>query len=497
VLDSAARKVPTEFAAQPRTKAAILTTIGTVYREIGIYEPAREQLAAAVKLMRDAEPRDDAELGRALNAVGELAHDEGDLNAAELSYREALPLLRTHPHRLTDASVVLNNLAVVAMDRDDAKAAEAPAREALEMRKRLFGPRGRDTGHSVRKLGRVLSMQGRWREAEPLLREALEIEAENSSPDNVQRGTALAELNALLRQKGDHRASEEVSRQALALYRANLGDKHQYTAVTLLNLGRALTSLARYEEAQATLDEARSILQALFGSEHPHAARVLSARGELELVRGRYASAEQELRGALELSRRVFDPRHREVAANLNLLGMTLREQGRLDEALDLQQAALAMRVESLGADHSTNGPVYRELAVTQIARNNLAAADAALREALRIEAKADFSDILPGALTRGVYGWLLHLQGRDQAAHEALSAALAVQQAALGDLHPDVGRTLVSLGQVECATGRAASGREHVGLGTKALQSVAGPSDRWLQQAGNALEQCTLMANR
>ncbi len=494
VLDSAARKIPAELADQPHTKAAVLTTIGTVYREIGIYDPAQAQLAAAVELMRAAHPRDEAELGRALNALGELAHDKGDLDAAERSYREALPLLREHPHRLTDASVVLNNLAVVAMDRDDANAAEAPAREALEMRRRLFGPRGRDTGHSVRKLGRVLSQQGRWREAEPLLREAMEIEAEHSSADNVSRGTALAELNFVLRSKGDHRASEEVSRQALALYRANLG-KHQYTAVTLLNLGRALTSLAKYEEARVTLDEAWTMLRDIFGTEHPHAARVLSARAELELARGHYQSAEHELRGVIALSRRLFDPKHREVAANINLLGIAIRQLGRLDEGLKLQQEALAFRIDSLGADHSTLAPVYRDLAVTHIARNDLAAAEVALREAMRIEAKADLTSELHGALTLGVYGWLLHLQGQDEAALETLSAALAVQRPALGDQHPEVGQTLVRLGQIECANGRHASGREHLALGASALQAAALPADPRLQQAGSALNQCNLTA--
>lgn len=497
VLDSAARKIPDELAEQPRTKAALLTTIGTVYRELGVYESAKEQLAAAVEVMRKAEPPDAAELGRALNALGELAHDEGDLDTAERNYREALPLLRAHPHRLTDASVVLNNLTVVAIDRDDPLAAEAPAREALEMRQRILGPRARDTGQSVRTLGRVLSKQGRWREAEPLVREGIEIESEHTSPDNVWRGSALAELNSLLRLKGDHRAEEQTSREVVAIYRGSLGDKHSYTAIALLNLGRALTSLARYEEARAALDEAWSIFEALFGAEHQHAARVLSARAELELVRDRYESAERQFRRVLELSRRVFGPKHRETAANLDLLGATLRELGRLDEALDLQREALAIRVAGLGADHPANAAANRGLALTYIARNELAQAEAALHEAMRIETQADIADRLPAALTRSVYGWLLHLLGRDDAAIETLNAALAVQRTALGDLHPEVGRTLTRLGEIECANGRTVSGREHLGLGMKALESVAGKSDPQLQQASAALNQCTLLATR
>lgn len=495
MLDGAARKIPGEFDDQPRTKATLLTTIGTVYREIGAYEPAKRLLAAAVDVMRKTEPPDAAELGRALNALGELAHDEGDLDTAGASYREALPLLRAHPHRLTDASVVLNNLAVLALDRDDPVAAEAPAREALEMRRRMLGPRARDTGQSLRKLGRVMWKLGRWREAEPLIREGIAIESEHASPDNVWRASALSELIGVLRFKGDHRANEPLCREALAIYRASLGDQHQYTAIALLNLGRTLTSLARYGEAEAALDEAWSILQSLFGSEHPHAARVLSARAELELVRGRHESAERRFRELTELDRRVFGPKHRDSATNLNLLGIALRERGRLDEALALQREALAIRVAGLGPDHPDNAALHRGLAVTHVARNELTAAEAAVREAMRIEGRADIADMLPAALTRAVNGWLQHLQGRDEDAMEMLSAALTVQRAAFGDLHPEVGSTLVRLGEIECMNDRSITGREHLELGMRAIQAVAGASDPRYLRANKALKQCTRAA--
>ncbi len=496
VLDAAARKIPGELGTQPRTKAALMTTIGTVYRERGVYAAAKEQMAAAVELMRTAEPRDEGELGRALNALGELAHDEGNLDEAEGNYREALPLLRAHPHRLTDASVVLNNLAVLAMDRDDAVAAEAPAREALEIRIRTLGPRARDTGQSLRKLGRVMSNQGKWREAEKLIREGIDVESEHATPDNVWRSHALAELNFILRFKGDHRGSEQVTREALQIVRASLGDRHQYTAVHLLNLGRALTSLARYDEADVALKEAWSIYEALFGANHQNSARILSARAEVAMKRGHYAAAERSLRAVLVLDRKLFGDKHRETAAVLSLLGMTVRERGRLDEALALQRESLAIRVAQ-GADNPDVAPLRRQLAVTLMARNELTAAQAELDEAERIEAKADIADMLPAAFTRSVQGQLLRLQGRPAEAAQALAQALAVQRVALGDNHPEVGRTLAHLGAVECASGLAVSGRDRLGRAVSALEpfSQALPGD--LAQARAALGSCTVVATR
>ena len=140
---------------------------------------------------------------------------------------------------------------------------------------------------------------------------------------------------------------------------------------------------------------------------------------------------------------------------------------------------------------------MHRALATTHIARNDLSAADAALREAMRLEANADLAGTLPASLTQGAYGWLLHLQGKDDEAMRTLAASLDVQRPALGDLHPDVGRTLVRLGEIECSNGRASAGREHLGQGLQALQTLADAARPALERAAKSLNQCNFLASR
>jgi len=532
-LANAEKTVATRFEQQPRTKATLLTTIGTVYRELGDYERAQQSLTAAVTLARTLEPRDPAELGRALNAAGELAHDKGDLDTAERNYHEALPLLHERPHRLIDESVVLNNLASMAIDRDKPAEAEAPARAALEYRKAKYGERSRETGQSLRKLGRVLWKQGHWREAEGFIREGIAVEKEGAPGDTSWMGAALNDLHAIYQIQGNYRGSEEVLNEALAIYRATMGNEHPYTAVTLLNLGRVQGFVGEYARAEATMAEAAAIYQRQVGPEHPNYLRVLAAQAELEIQRGRFAAAERRLKALLALDARVFGPRHRDTAGHTAQLAIATRELGRPDEAVKLHLQALSIVQAIVGRDHLTNAAINRALALTYVARGSLPEAEAAAIEATRVEQLADLSDRLPAANTRSVLGWVRHAQGRDaEAAKDLVEAqrllvqllgaefpdtalteyrlgvverargedaqalqhlahALSVQRRLLGDEHPAVGQTLLELGDLRCASGASDAGRADLERSARALALTFEGSDPRVQRARTALARC------
>jgi serine/threonine protein kinase len=532
-LANAESTIATRFEQQPRTKATLLTTIGTVYRELGDYERAQQSLNSAVTLARTLEPGDPAELGRALNAAGELAHDKGDLDTAERNYREALPLLKQQPHRLIDESVVLNNLASIAIDRGEPGVAEEPARAALEIRTAKYGPGSRETGQSLRKLGRVLSKLGRWREAEDYIREGIAVEKKSAPRDTSWMGAALNDLHAIYQIQGNYRGSVEVLNEALEIYRATMGNEHPYTAVTLLNLGRVQGFLGQYALAESTLAEAAAIYQHLSGVEHPNHLRVLAAQAELELQRGRYASAERRLKALLAVDARVFGPKHRDTAGHTALLAIATRELGRPDEAVKLHLDALGIVQASLGPDHLSTAAMNRALALTYVARGSLPEAEAAALEAARVERLADLADRLPAANTLSVLGWVRHAQGRDaEAAKELAEAqrmqvqllgaelpdtalteyrlgvveraqgeqarslqhlthALAAQRRLMTDSHPAVALTLLELGELRCANGAAEAGRADLEGSIRTLTRALDGSDPRVRRARSVLGSC------
>jgi Tfp pilus assembly protein PilF len=79
-------------------------------------------------------------------------------------------LEREHPDTLSS----VNNLGRVLSSQGKYEEAEAMHRRALEAREKVLGGEHPDTLSSVGNLGRVLSRQGKYEEAEAMHRRALE-----------------------------------------------------------------------------------------------------------------------------------------------------------------------------------------------------------------------------------------------------------------------------------------------------------------------------------
>ena len=83
VLDRAGARIDSAFAAQPDVAAAMHRTLGTVYREMGLYAEARPHLEAAHALQeRLARPTDRARI-EALSDLGDLALLQDSLALAD------------------------------------------------------------------------------------------------------------------------------------------------------------------------------------------------------------------------------------------------------------------------------------------------------------------------------------------------------------------------------------------------------------------------------
>ena len=107
-------------------------------------------------------------------------------------------------------------------------------------------------------------------------------------------------------------------------------------------------------------------------------ALIAGARGEL-------ASAESLFRKVMDTHRKALGASHPLVAVTLNSLSRILRDQRRYDEAAAALEAALAIARPALGSDHQLIAIYTINLASVQLARKEPRAAEALLRDGLRI----------------------------------------------------------------------------------------------------------------
>src|SRR5262245_6067751 len=94
LLDSATDRVQKELADQPDAQADIFTIIGRMYRRIGMYDKAQQQLERALVSGRAAFGPEHATVAQTLNDLGALAAEKGDAKAAAANLESALAIRR-------------------------------------------------------------------------------------------------------------------------------------------------------------------------------------------------------------------------------------------------------------------------------------------------------------------------------------------------------------------------------------------------------------------
>ena len=160
-----------------------------------------------------------------------------------------------------------------------------------------------------------------------------------------RRGRSLSEEHK-------YREAEQLYRDASEVCNRVFGLEHRETATCLDNLATNLRSQSCFEESFIHASQALDIRLRLLGDEHAHTAASHSNVGHLCRILGRYDDAQTHLVRSLVIRERVYGPDHHTVAESLDRLASTYRELGRFSEATPLCERALRIREEHLGADH-------------------------------------------------------------------------------------------------------------------------------------------------
>jgi serine/threonine protein kinase/tetratricopeptide (TPR) repeat protein len=491
VLDQGVNKISTELEDEPLVKATLLRTMGHVYRQLGIYEPAQNLLDQALRINR-ADAEDARGLGNSLNALGELKHDAGDLDAARDYYLSGLDTLRSSFGDDRDVAVTLDNLMTYYSETGDYAEAEKLGIEALRIRRKTAGDESREVAFSMQALGYVYQLTGRYEEAERLYGDGLALLRRVMPANSPNIAVMLNHYGNLLKIRGDWPRSEAMLREALAIYRQTMPKEHSYVAATLNNLSGVLTLEGNYDEAERLLTEAIAIWRGAFGE---RSASVQTGRYALALVqigRGQYRLAADQMRDVMALDQELSPDDRRALAADQQVLGTALRELGELDEAESLHRSAVALRTELLGQEHADVGVAQQQLGLTLTALGKLAEADSVLASSLATLTK-QLGERQPRTLaTSDAIAALRTSQSRYAEAIAMYGTVIQDRRQVLGEAHPGLGESLLGVGIAQCRQGSAAAGRSSLEEARGIFLNSLGPNHPRTRAAGNELVTCS-----
>lgn len=360
LLDLQVERLDREFPGPSDLKAEMLEVLADGYDRLGLVRTAEPLARQALALRRHLVDSLHPDVGFALNLSGWIAHELGRSADAAPMLREAVAVRRAAgPRYRRDLARSLNDLGVVlnALQRHDS--AESVLSEALAIREAEFGPTHRAVGITASNLAASHYLRGRYQEAITIQDRAVHALEASVGRDHQRTIVALANAAAMRRVLGDWSSAAMAYRDLLARQTRLQGANHPVTGQALINLATVLLEHGTGDPASPALVEADSLFQRAevvfagqLGARHPQVGVALSGRGSALNERGRLREAREVLERAVALLHAAQGDAHLTTANALQRLAAVEWRLGDAGRAVALQGRSLAGIELAVGARH-------------------------------------------------------------------------------------------------------------------------------------------------
>lgn len=221
-----------------------------------------------------------------------------------------------------------------------------------------------DSGYALNKaLGSIWNNEYRNpKKALPHVMSAVEYERKNFGPEHHTTVKSMVGLGSLLSVLGKYVEAESVSREIIETFENTVGRRQVSTATVLNTLGRALLGQAKYEESLKSHEEALDILTESNGPSHITVSKTYNMIGLVYKKQAKYDKAVENYEKAIQLLIDIKGEINTEVAVCYCNLGSVYVEQRSYDEALENYQKASGIRIALLGKSHPLTQEVKQRM---------------------------------------------------------------------------------------------------------------------------------------
>jgi eukaryotic-like serine/threonine-protein kinase len=381
LLDSASKRLQAGLQDQPATKAALLSTVGSVYDSLGQYQAALPLLDQALQL---ESPANDKLRVETLLELGRARIGSGTLQAAE-----------------------------------------APLQDALHLAQANFGAASMESGRALWELGMLRLQQGQLAEAKSLYLRSLDTLRDTKAPQ-TDVSAVLSDLAKVYTREQQWPLAKQAYEQALEIDRRALGADHPKIAFRLQNLAIVAQNMGELKEAEALYADALQREERTYGEHHPETAVTKGNYGLLLQREGRLAEAEPLLRDAVSIQLSLYGPDHYKVGYARVSLAMLLHDKAELVDAESEFRQALAIYEKSLPPNHQYRAALLSQFARLLVDQGKYAEAHAKSEESIRIWSATLPPSSAPVAQAHSVHAYALEHVGKLSEAAEELEAAVA-----------------------------------------------------------------------
>jgi serine/threonine protein kinase/Tfp pilus assembly protein PilF len=353
ILDKGVADIGKGLEAEPLVQARLMTTMGDVYKELGLYPESRSLLENGLAIREEALGSNDLKVAESLNSLANVMDNMGDHAAAQQKFERAIAIKEKllGPDDLSVAAS-LGNLGISLRKAGEYAEAERVNARALVIREKALGPDDPQVATSLTSIAAVMQETGRDAEARPLVERALAIREKAFGPDHQIVAGSLNSLAALYWAAGDQAKAKLHWERALAISEKNLGPEHPTLGTYVNNLGAAYYATEDYAGARDLFLRALAIREKTLGPDHHEVANTLNNLAGTLQAMGDVAGAKPLLERSLVILEKGLGPDHREVGAAVNNLAVVYMKTGDYARARAYLDRAQTIYEKSLPPDH-------------------------------------------------------------------------------------------------------------------------------------------------
>lgn len=412
---------------------ACLILLGNLYLATGELDRCEESGREILRITAQAGIENDSP---ALLLLSQAACQRGRVADAEELARQAVAMHRGQPGEETFLGTALVSLASILFQLDRHEEAGRAGREAIELLARAEpeGDGGTVLPLAYRLVGQSAMAAGRPAEAEQPLRDFLACAERLGVDRGFDVAGGLHALGWSLVQMGRFAEAESLFLRAQAALDGVTGRLAELLALQIGDhLGHLYGMTEKLDRAEEVLERAHAAAVAALGAEDPELAGLLSSRADIDFGRGKLRDAERLYREALDLLESAGRTESLDGARVHNQLGLLYLAMGSQERCQTLLQQAQEIRERLVGTEHPDYARGLIALAVLDLRKGY--SREKQLEQALEI-----LRPLGPGCVDYRLA--LNHLaiarayKGRHEAAADAFRQLLALEKAALGELH-------------------------------------------------------------
>jgi CHAT domain-containing protein/Tfp pilus assembly protein PilF len=407
---------------EPFAESVLWWELGQLYQRHNELDLAHQAYVTAQVLREIAGGKESLAVAAALNDLGALAWERGELEQADDLLQQVLRIRQCLAPGSLWVAQTLNNLGLVASDRRRLDRASDFLQRSSQLLEELL-PNSLALANSLNNLGMLAGNRRDYDQAYQFLQRAMEIK-QKLAPNSLDFAQGLHNLATVAGERGDLGKAADLFQRALEI-RQKLAPASRDAADTLVSLGNLY--LARGDLDLAMDYERRSMeIRQKLAPDSLQVAETLFSMGLVEESRGEQLRARDLHEQALKLRQRLA-PGSLDLASSLNSLAVLAEKRGDLKQATQLHQHALDLR-QKLAPDKLEVANSLNNLGHTAMRAGQLARAEELHRRALEIQSRRA-PEGLDSALSLSYLGDIAGQRGDWGQAITLYQHALKIQQ--------------------------------------------------------------------